>query len=132
MIVRRFELGERLVPCFFGFQHRYEVGESYLVFLKDTEEGLETLRAHPLDGQAISTEPVQRAPFRGELHVSDLVYRTFFSDVSASNAHNPPGEAGTWRITADRVPLDLVLAASADIRGKSSFTPPKTCDAGLR
>ena len=133
-VVRQYELGSRLVPCFFGMQQRYQPDTNYLAFLEKTDEGWNTVRQYELSGDHVDLgrPGVLLSPQHRPLVVGEETYSAVFSAFDASETQPNTGEYGQlWVIQEQQVPLAVVKKAIAQLKG-SSVTPPTTGSAGLR
>jgi hypothetical protein len=133
-VVRRWEAGERLAPCFFGGQHRYQPSTSYLVFLGRSDVGWDTIAAYPVFGtDVVVAVGSEAAPYQKKhLIVGNDTHRRFFSSIAARNSGSEFTDVygDLWWIEQQSVPLDTMTRAITSLR--ASITPPTTGDGGLR
>ena len=103
-VVRQYELGNRLVPCFFGMQQRYQPDTDYLAFLEKTDEGWNTVRQYELSGGPFGPRPTGRPPItttptphsrRGDLQCCLQRFRRFRDSAEHGRVRSALGNPGT-------------------------------------
>ncbi len=112
--------------CTLGmFQPRYRAGQRYLLFAQGNQEW-HASGSFAVDGDAIVGDSLLGGANNGFVYMSPGTYEKFFRGVQ-SRSYLPD----RVDLTAERIPLSLVMRAVAYLRGDASIAPPETGSAGL-
>ncbi len=118
-------------PCGPWPAARYVEGGRYLVLVgRSTQGDYITYRRLRVEGDDIALhEDVYGSQYVSGLQMQGVTYRRYFAGVAARIDQGTDYDYAT--ITADRLPLMMLVHAITDIRNGTSIAPPETGNAGL-
>jgi hypothetical protein len=115
-----------LGTCSFGaFVPRFVEGGSYVLFMNEREGGLNDWGILRVEGNDIVfDDDGLRSANNGALYMERDTFDRYFTGIASNEDHT--------FITADRMPLAILVRAIAGLRGDPSIAPPDTGNAGLK